>query len=209
MIQAGLLGLICVSFAVARTTLVPAPIVTTLPTTMPSGPVITSPVHTDGGCGAPSCPTVCPTPCTTTCCPAACVKPAPVCVAEVEKKTHIHTYYSIKCKTICLPYCLCGHKKSCDQPTDCGCATPCESGKNCGRPREVRRLVKRFVKEDRCEVVCKPVEPCHTTGCATGGCPTGGCAPVVMPTPMPSIGIPTALPPANLPTGPIGMPPVK
>ncbi|MFO0879004.1 MAG: hypothetical protein U0840_16800 [Gemmataceae bacterium] len=47
--------------------------------------------------------------------------------------------YRIRCEQVCLTY----HAK-CQQ---CG---------ECGRPREVRKLIKRFVKEEVCEPTCKP-----------------------------------------------------
>lgn len=79
-----------------------------------------------------------------------------VCVAEPEKKTHTETKYACKCKTICLPNCgaLLGGK--------CGCGEG-----ECGKPREVRRLYKRIVKEERCETTCKPVEVPACTSCVT------------------------------------------
>src|SRR5262245_6268022 len=86
-------------------------------------------------------------PCTT-CKPAEPVTCLPV--AKTETKTR--TCYSCRCKTICLPY-----KPRCD-----GCG-------ECGRPREVRLLVKRFVKEEvpehACEPAATPCVPCPAVKC--------------------------------------------
>src|SRR5262245_27950177 len=79
-----------------------------------------------------------------------------ICVREPEKVTQVKTVYRCKTKTICLPYCGGKH---------CG---SCESGE-CGKTRQVRVLVKRFVKEDRCETPCKPKEAC--TGAARASRP--------------------------------------
>jgi hypothetical protein len=59
-----------------------------------------------------------------------------VCVREIEPKTKTHTRYRLKTRTICLTTCK-----------------PCGP---CGRPREVRVLIKRFVKEETSTSVCKP-----------------------------------------------------
>lgn len=67
-----------------------------------------------------------------------------VCVREEAKKTTTKTVYRCKVKTICLPYC----------GASCG---SCDDGA-CGKPRQVRVLIKRFVKEEKCEVKCLPRE---------------------------------------------------
>ena len=83
-------------------------------------------------------------------CPATCCEAPPkvICLPAVESKTRTHTLYRCEKRTICLPYKPAG---------DCGCTTG-----ECGRPREVRVLIKRFVKEVGSEVKCKPLEaPCE------------------------------------------------
>lgn len=77
--------------------------------------------------------------------PAGCVEPgcAPlaqtVCLPTVEKTTKTRTIYSMRRETVCLTY----HAR-------------CASCGECGRPREVRKLVKRMVKEEVCSPACKP-----------------------------------------------------
>lgn len=66
------------------------------------------------------------------------------CVPAVEVKTKTHTCYSLRTKVVCLPYKPGG---------DCACG-------ECGRPRQVRLLIKKFIKEEHPERVCQPAEPC-------------------------------------------------
>ena len=73
------------------------------------------------------------------CCPDA--RPLTICVPKEEKTTKSKAVYSSKCTTICIPVRGCCHNR------DCG---------ECGRPREVRKLTKRFVKEEVCETKCEP-----------------------------------------------------
>jgi hypothetical protein len=100
------------------------------------------------------------------CCPD-CAPPKKICVADVEKRTITRTKYDCKCQTICLPSCgaLLG-----------GCCG-CDHSGECGKPREVRRLYKRFVKEEQCQPVCKPVDaPCRPANCAAP-CPAPAACP--------------------------------
>jgi hypothetical protein len=62
-----------------------------------------------------------------------------VCLPEVEPVTKTRNCYRCKVEIVCLPF-----KPKCDR---CG---------DCGRPREVRKLIKYIVKEETCEVKCKP-----------------------------------------------------
>lgn len=97
------------------------------------------------------------TPCP--CGPATCT----VCAPEVEKVTKTHHLYRCKCRTICLT-CKPMEKGCCSESACCG-------DKPCGKPREVRVLIKRFVKEEKCELRCKPQEvPVCVTPCES--CPT-------------------------------------
>jgi hypothetical protein len=80
------------------------------------------------------------------------VPPRPVCLPEAEHTTRTHTAYRCCTRTICLPYC----KPACGPQGDCG---------ECGRPRQVRVLIKRFVKEEKWEVKCKPHEPPPVVEC--------------------------------------------
>jgi len=73
------------------------------------------------------------------CCPDA--PPLTICVPKEEKTTKSKAVYSSKCTTICIPVRGCCHRP------DCG---------ECGRPREVRKLMKRFVKQEVCETKCEP-----------------------------------------------------
>lgn len=104
---------------------------------------------------------VSPAPCP--CGPVTCT----TCAPQVEKVTRTHHLYRCKCRTICLT-CKPLEKKGCGKD---GCAEACaEPGccgeQSCGKPREVRVLIKRFVKEEKCELHCKPHElPCGTTPC--------------------------------------------
>jgi hypothetical protein len=61
------------------------------------------------------------------------------CVATVEPKQTTHTCYRCKVDFVCLT-----RKPACDT---CG---------PCGTPREVRKLVKRFVKSQTLEHRCEP-----------------------------------------------------
>src|SRR5262245_30736374 len=65
-----------------------------------------------------------------------------VCVPVVETKTKTRTCYSCRTTIVCLPF-----KPRCD-----GCG-------DCGRPRQVRVLIKRFVKEESLQRACEPVVP--------------------------------------------------
>jgi hypothetical protein len=68
-----------------------------------------------------------------------------VCVPTTGAKTVTRTYYSVKCVDICLPFC-----------DALGlCQKDCAAGE-CGKVREVRRLMKRMVKEDVADVKCEP-----------------------------------------------------
>jgi hypothetical protein len=72
-------------------------------------------------------------------------------VRQPESKPKTHTCYRLGTRVICLPWC-----QGCTKKPDCGAGCG-----ECGKPREVRVLIKRFVKEDRCEMKCVPVQaPC-------------------------------------------------
>ena len=62
------------------------------------------------------------------------------CVATAGTKTRTRTCYRCRETVVCLPF-----KPKCE---DCG---------DCGRPRVVRVLIKRFVKEEKPERKCEPV----------------------------------------------------
>jgi hypothetical protein len=94
-----------------------------------------------------------------------------ICVREPAKVPHVHVAYRCKTRTICLPYCT---GKFCHKP---GCCEGCDAGcGDCGKPRQVRVLIKRFVKEERCETPCVPKEvpaaPVCPAPCAEMACPT-------------------------------------
>jgi hypothetical protein len=126
-----------------------------------------------------------------------------ICVGEPDKKVVTNVKYRCQCKTICLPNCsACG--KGCGS-----CETGCDSGcgqQECGKPREVRRLYKRFVTEEQRVIACKPVDaPACTASCATS-CETGLAPCPKCSTPCgtaPSGPIPMALPsPTTIPGSP-------
>jgi hypothetical protein len=105
-----------------------------------------------------------------------------------EKVTRINTVYRCKTKTICLPYCkLCGNKHGGKHGGDCdsGCDSDCGE---CGKPCQVRVLIKRFVKEE------------HGSACVPKEVPAAPvCATPVQPCPAPSLppcpaGRPSCLP---------------
>jgi hypothetical protein len=89
---------------------------------------------------------------------------------EPGKKTT--PVYSMKCEDLCLPKCTCffGCLK-----TGCGeeCGPTCAK---CGKPREVRKLVKKFKTEDECKVKChveehKELVPVKHKKCEPAACP--------------------------------------
>jgi hypothetical protein len=62
-----------------------------------------------------------------------------VCTTVVDTKTKTRTCYALKTELVCLT------------------RKPCHAGCDpCGKPREVRKLIKRFVKEVTTEVKCVP-----------------------------------------------------
>jgi hypothetical protein len=84
--------------------------------------------------------------------PAAEIPPAPcdvpirkVCVPTPGTKSVTRTYYGVKIVDVCLPFC-----------DAIGlCQKDCAAGE-CGKVREVRRLMKRIVREDVADVKCEP-----------------------------------------------------
>ncbi len=91
-----------------------------------------------------------------------------ICVPDIQETTTTKICYGMKCKTICLPACrFCGKDCDCNQ---------------CGKPREIHILMKRFVPQTICKPVCVPVEaPCGTPCCSEGCPPCAGTAPPVPP----------------------------
>lgn len=100
------------------------------------------------------------------------VIPSKVCVAQLQTKTITKTHYNTKCVDICLPHC--------SLLSFCGCAADCGP---CGRNAQVRKLIKRFVKEEKCETVCKPIE--IAPSCATPAQPMSVTVPSTFPVPSP------------------------
>jgi len=101
-------------------------------------------------------------PCAVPCEPC-CTPMKKVCVPAPGKKTTTHVEYGHKCEDFCLPACglscLFGSRKSC---ADCESCEPCI---DCEKPRERKKLVKKFRKEEcdivKCEVQHVPdCEPC-------------------------------------------------
>src|SRR5688572_1095210 len=64
-----------------------------------------------------------------------------VCQPAPGKKTTTHVVYGHKCVDICLPGCGGGSCKLFGKRNDCGCPDSCDT--DCGKPREVRKLVKK------------------------------------------------------------------
>jgi len=125
-------------------------------------------------------------------CPAPCVEEVckKVCVPTVENVKKTTPAYRMKCEDLCLPKCGLGlfsrfRKSKCDECGDCGECGDCASGDcaQCGKPREVRRLVKKFNVEEECKVKCVvehrmetvPVK-CKKVECAVE-CAPAPCAP--------------------------------
>lgn len=61
------------------------------------------------------------------------------CASVTESRSKTRTCYALRTEFVCLPF----------KP---GCGGPA----SCGKPREVRKLIKRFVKEEVSEVKCVP-----------------------------------------------------
>ena len=66
-----------------------------------------------------------------------------VCVPTAKTKEVTRTCYRLKVDHVCLT-----------------CKPACSGCDPCGKPREVRKLIKRFVKEQTVETRCEPVCPC-------------------------------------------------
>ncbi len=96
-----------------------------------------------------------------------CVPMKKICVPVEEKKKKTHTDYSTKTFDKCYPrfsgFSLFRCKsKTCDPCQECGECT------RCGKPREYKKLVKRFRTEEECHTkyeavsvpACEPCPPC-------------------------------------------------